>query len=100
MRLVRTLATVGLVVGIVYATIPSYWLLVHPHIAWWRARKARLASVGPLWMLLWVVVAAVTWPWRLMALYATPWTWPGAVTLILAGVWIYSRARHRFSTDQ
>ena len=100
MRLVRTLATVGWIVGIVYATIPCYWLLVHPHISWWRARKARLATVGPLWAGLWLLTGALTWPWRQMTLYSTAWTWLPAVALILLGLWIYSRARHDFSTDQ
>ena len=100
MRLVRALATIGWVVGIVYATIPSYWLLVHPHIDWWRARKARLASVGPLWALLWIVSGAITWRWRQFALYATPGTWLPAAALILLGLWIYTQARHNFSTDQ
>lgn len=97
MRMVHTIAWV---LAIIYATIPSYWLLVHPHIEFWRARRVRLGAVGPLWMLLWVVVGAITWPWRTLALYQVTWMWIPAAALILAGILIYAEARHEFSTDQ
>jgi protein-S-isoprenylcysteine O-methyltransferase Ste14 len=97
MNVVRT---IGWVIGIIYATIPSYWLLVHPHVEWWRRRGARLAGVGPLWMLLWVVMAAITWPWRLITLYSSPWTWLAGVPLIMAGIVVYRGARKNFSVDQ
>ncbi len=95
----RTLDTIAWLIGIVYATVPSYWLLVHARIEFWRRRKARLITVGPQWPLLWVGAAFVTWPWRSLALYRTPWTWIPAALLILTGLRIYSRARHEFSTD-
>ncbi len=94
------LYTAGWIIGIIYATIPTYWLLVHPRIEFWRMRGARLVTVGPLWMLLWVVTGAITWPWRMVALYRTPWAWIAAVVLIAVGLAIYSRARHDFTTDQ
>lgn len=94
------LRTVGWILAIVYSTIPSYWLLVHPHIEWWRRRRARLALVGPLWLLLWLAAGAITWPWRRVVLYAVPWPWIPAVVLIAAGLFVYTRARQDFSTDQ
>jgi len=94
------LYTTAWVIAIIYATIPCYWLLVHPHIDFWRARKVRLGMVGPLWVLLWVVAGAITWPWRTVALYRAEWAWIPAAALILAGIVIYSRARHDFTTDQ
>lgn len=94
------LRTVGWIVAIVYSTIPSYWLLVHPRIDWWRRRRARLALVGPLWLLLWLAAGAITWPWRQVALYAVPGAWIPAAALIAAGLFVYSRARQNFSTDQ
>ena len=92
--------TIAWIIGIIYATIPSYWLLVHPHIEWWRRRGARLGTVGPLWMLLWAIVAALTWHWRHAQIYRQPWAWLPALALILAGLSIYRGARHKFSTDQ
>ncbi len=94
------LCTAAWMIAIVYATVPSYWLLVHPQIDFWRARRARLIVVGPLWIGLWLIVAAITWPWRVLALYRTPWTWIPAVALIFTGLAIYTQARHGFSTDQ
>lgn len=94
------LRTIAWIIASVYATIPSYWLLVHPQIEWWRRRRARLALVGPLWMLLWLVAGAITWPWRYALLYDGRWAWIPAVALIATGMFIYSRARQDFSTDQ
>ncbi len=94
------LYTLGWIIAIIYATIPSYWLLVHPRIEFWRARRARLITVGPLWVMLWVIAGAITWRWRLVVLYRTWWTWMLGGALLLLGFWIYSRARHDFSTDQ
>lgn len=94
------LHTVAWAIAIIYATIPCYWLLVHPHIDFWRARRVRLGMVGPLWVLLWLVAGAITWPWRTVALYRAGWAWIPAAGLILTGIVIYSRARHDFSTDQ
>ena len=100
MTIANIVRTVGWVVGIVYSTIPSYWLLVHPHVEWWRRRGAKLSRVGPLWLLLWVAIGAITWPWRQWALYGSAWTWIAGVPLILAGFVVYRGARENFSTDQ
>jgi protein-S-isoprenylcysteine O-methyltransferase Ste14 len=96
----RALHIAAWLIAIIYATVPSYWLLVHPHIDFWRARNVRLSMVGPLWMALWLIVGALTWPWRTLALYRTGWAWIPAAALILAGILIYTRARHDFSADQ
>ena len=91
---------VGWAIGIVYATIPSYWLLVHPGVEWWRRRGTRLATVGPLWMLLWVIMGAITWRWRLIALYQSPWSWLVGAPLIAAGLLVYRAAGENFTTNQ
>jgi protein-S-isoprenylcysteine O-methyltransferase Ste14 len=96
----NVLYTIAWLLAIVYATIPSYWLLVHPHIEFWRARQVRLSRLGLLWTTMWVVVGAVTWPWRMVVLYRAVWTWIPAVALILTGIVVYTRARHDFSADQ
>ncbi len=96
----RAIYTLAWLIAIIYSTIPSYWLLVHPRIEFWRARGARLSTVGPLWAVLWLIAGLITWPWRLVALYHTPWTWIPAAALILTGLFIYSRARRDFTTDQ
>jgi protein-S-isoprenylcysteine O-methyltransferase Ste14 len=99
-RLMRVLYTIVWVVAIIYATIPSYWLLVHPIIHFWRGRRVRLSTVGPLWVALWLIAGLITWPWRLVTLYRTPWAWIPGGLLIFTGLWIYSRARQDFTADQ
>jgi protein-S-isoprenylcysteine O-methyltransferase Ste14 len=96
----RALYTIAWLIAIVYATIPSYWLLVHPNIEFWRARNVRLSRVGPLWVMLWVLVGLITWPWRTVTLYRNASAWIPAVILIFSGPYIYSRARHDFTADQ
>lgn len=86
--------------AIVYSTIPSYWLLVHPLIRHWRLRRARLSRVGPLWMLLWLLVAAATWPWRRILLYDLRWPWIPAVALFAVGIYLYARGHRDFTRDQ
>ncbi len=94
------LRTIGWIIAIIYSTIPSYWLLVHPNIDWWRHRQARLSLVGPLWFLLWLAMGAITWRWRSIVLYDMPWAWIPAVVLIVAGIIVYRGALVQFSTDQ
>jgi protein-S-isoprenylcysteine O-methyltransferase Ste14 len=96
----RALYTAAWVIAIIYATVPSYWLLVHPHVEFWRARKVRLSMVGPLWIALWMIAGAITWPWRMRTLYRAGWAWLPAVGLILTGILIYASARRDFSADQ
>ncbi len=98
MNALRTLAWVA---AIVYATVPSYWLIVHPRARRWaQGGGRRLSTVGPLWMLLWLLAGALTWRWRRMSLYDLPWTWAPGGALILTGLLIYVFARQNFSTDQ
>lgn len=87
-------------VAIVYATIPAYWLLVHPWVGFWRRRGAALRQVGPLWMLLWLVAGLATRPWVHLHLYRSPLAWiPGGLLLLAAG-FLYRGARPGFSLDQ
>lgn len=98
---VKVLRTLAWAVGIVYATIPSYWLIVHPRARGWAARGGkRLAVVGPTWPLLWIATAAVTWRWRRKTFYTARWTWAPAALFIGTGLVLYAFARRDFSTDQ
>jgi len=85
----------------VYATIPSFWLLIHPWAARWRERKrSPYVVLLPAWVGMWVVCGAVTLPWRQVKLYSTPGTWIPAVFLFGVGLWIYSQSGKGFSAKQ
>ncbi len=95
------LRILGWVLAIIYATIPAYWLMVHPRARRWAQAGGRsLVTIGPLWMLLWLVAGILTWPWHRLPLYTLGWTWIPGGALIGAGLLLYIFARQNFSTDQ
>jgi len=95
------LRTIGWLFAIVLSTIPAYWLLVHPRAEYWRSRRgARFRILGPLWVAIWVAVAAITWPWRHVLLYDNALSWLGAAPFFAAGFYLYHRGRIRFSFAQ
>jgi protein-S-isoprenylcysteine O-methyltransferase Ste14 len=98
MYLLRTLGWLGCVV---YSTIPSFWLMVHPRAHRWRTRvRSPFRVLVPAWTTMWIGVGCLTGPWRHVSLYATPWSWVPAVALFLLGFFIYSRAGAHFSWAQ
>lgn len=87
------------IAALIYATVPAYWLLVHPFVGFWRGRGATLKGVGPLWMLLWIVAGLITHRWLDHFFYRSAWSLL-ALILLGTGLYIYSGARRQFSTDQ
>jgi len=84
---------------VVYATIPSFWLLIHPHADYWRLRKrSPYRLLIPVWLGMGVLLAVITAPYRKLSLYTAAWTWAPAVVLFAAGLWIYKRSAAGFST--
>jgi protein-S-isoprenylcysteine O-methyltransferase Ste14 len=92
--------TIAWIAGTVYSTVPSYWLLVHRNIGYWRSRRTPLSRVGPFWFLLWVLMGTVTWRWRHLAVYRSPWIWIPAGALIAIGLALYWPAVQKFTHDQ
>ncbi len=88
----------------VYSTVPLFWIVIHPNIAWWRRRKKQghpaYKAVLPLWVGMWICIGAVSWPWRNLFLYRTPLAWIAGVLLIFSGLFLYSRGRQGFSPLQ
>jgi protein-S-isoprenylcysteine O-methyltransferase Ste14 len=86
---------------VVYATIPSFWLVIHPRANYWRLQKGSpYRLLIPLWITMWIALGAITAPWREVALYASAWTWVPAVVLFAAGIWIYACSGAGFSPAQ
>jgi len=95
------LRTLGWLSCVIYSTIPSFWLMIHPRAQRWRERKrSPFRVLLPAWLLMWFVMAALTAPWRSVAFYSTRWTWFPAVLLFAVGIFTYSSAGAHFSWSQ
>jgi protein-S-isoprenylcysteine O-methyltransferase Ste14 len=95
------LRTVGWLAGIVYASIPSFWFLIHSRVAHWRARRrSPFLVLLPLWLAIWIVLGLLTAPWRRVVLYSTPLAWIPGVLLLATGLWIYLQSGKQFSPAQ
>ncbi len=99
MRPMRSvLETVGWLAAVVYSSIPSFWLVIHPQADYWRARqKSPYRVLLPAWVGMWIALALLTRPWRRVHIYETNWSWAVAALLFATGIYIYSRARRQFT---
>jgi protein-S-isoprenylcysteine O-methyltransferase Ste14 len=73
----------------VYATIPAYWLMVHPFAAYWRTAQYKLKLLAPIWILMWCLAWAASYPWRNLALYTYAGTWVAAPLLWSVSIFMY-----------
>jgi len=94
----QILRAIGWILCCVYATIPAFWLMIHPRVEYWRSRPGSPYRVLlPLWVGMWVAFALVTAPWRNVLVYDTEWTLIPAFVLFAAGLWVYRRSGSHFS---
>ena len=99
--MLSVLETTGWIVCVVYATIPLFWLMIHPRADYWRMRPGSPYGVlVPVWMGMWVGLGVLTSPWRSTALYDRVWSWIPAGLLFALGFWIYRQAGAHFSWKQ
>jgi len=75
----RAVLTLAWLVGTIYATIPLFWLIIHPCAERLRARRSQHHIIIPAWFGMMAVVYFMTWPWREAVLYHAPATWLAAV---------------------
>ena len=95
------LQTVGWLAVIVYTSIPSFWLLIHPRVKYWRSRqKSPYRLLIPVWTTMWIALGILTAPWRRILIYETGWTWIPAAFLFLLGFWLYKSSGKHFSGAQ
>ncbi len=97
---VRILLIIVWIVGIIYATIPAFWIAVHPFVHYWRSRRR---NPFPLLLTIWLamIMAGVllTWPWHERRLYTTPLAWIPAALLFACAIFIYRRTGRAFGRD-
>jgi protein-S-isoprenylcysteine O-methyltransferase Ste14 len=97
----QTLRTVGWIACIIYSTIPNFWLLIHPRVKYWRSRpRSPYRILLPVWIAMWLLLAAVTEHWRYLTLYHRSWCWTPAATLFGAGLVLYKLSGIGFSPAQ
>ncbi len=95
------LRTLGWLACVIYSTIPSFWLMVHPRAHRWReSERSPFRVLVPAWVVMWIGVGALTATWRGIALYSTPWNWILAALLFAVGIYIYSQSGAQFSLAQ
>ncbi len=88
----------GWIVCCVYATIPAFWLMIHPFAQFWRSRMHSPHRILlPAWITLWMIAGAVTAPRRSVVLYRNSWMLVPAAFLFIEGVWIYVQSGKGFS---
>jgi protein-S-isoprenylcysteine O-methyltransferase Ste14 len=95
------LETIGWIACLVYATIPSFWLVIHPRAHYWRSRsRSPYRVLLPVWIAMGMVLGLGTARWRHATLYSSLWMWIPALALFLAGFLIYFQAGKNFSGKQ
>jgi steroid 5-alpha reductase family enzyme len=98
MQLLRILSWI--VCGI-YATIPCYWMMVHPFAGRWRTARYKLAVLAPLWVGMWCAAWAVSYPWRDTLLFGNlvrnPAGWAAAPLLWAVSIFMYVNAGRELS---
>jgi protein-S-isoprenylcysteine O-methyltransferase Ste14 len=98
------LRTVGWLACCIYASVPSFWLVIHPRADKWRSRHRQHRPVYkvlvPLWVGMWVLLFALTYTWRNVAVFHWRYSWLIAIFFFAAGIFLYVRARRGFSPLQ
>jgi protein-S-isoprenylcysteine O-methyltransferase Ste14 len=86
---------------ILYASVPLFWLMIHPRVEYWRRwAKSPYRVLVPAWVGSWIAVGLVTAPWRDVALYNDGRAWWPAGMLLGCGFAIYVAVAGRFGAAQ
>jgi protein-S-isoprenylcysteine O-methyltransferase Ste14 len=86
---------------VVYSTIPSFWLLIHPRVQYWRSRtRSPYLILLPVWIGMWLAAAGITVHWRAVKLYDNSWLWIPAAALFASGIWLYWQSSKNFTAQQ
>jgi protein-S-isoprenylcysteine O-methyltransferase Ste14 len=90
----KTAETLAWLIAIVYATIPAYWLAVHPFARFWQNRRGKVfPMLGLIWLALWIVAGFATAAYRHQRLWPA-WSWIAWVILFALTVRVYRKIGH------
>lgn len=85
----------------IYATIPLFWLMIHPFADWWRARhRAPLKVLAPLWIVLWIVAWMLSYAWLSSVLITNLWIAVLAVPCWMISFFVYFGGKRHFTLTQ
>jgi protein-S-isoprenylcysteine O-methyltransferase Ste14 len=97
----KSLPTAAWIACVVYATVPSFWLVIHRRVEHWRSRRrSPYRLLIPMWTGMWVICGVASWPWRHLQLHRTSWSPIPAAIVFAIGLWIYRRSGAGFSARQ
>ena len=96
--LLENLALLGCAV---YATIPAFWLTLHPFAKHWRTRgRDTFKTILPLWLLYIAIAALAISPWRHTHLYQSTIAFIAGAILVVTGLLLYVLASRNFTHVQ
>ena len=99
--MLHLLLTLTWIAGIIYSTIPVFWLAVHPFAHIWALRKGKIYPLlGLLWLTLMIAAAAVTWRWRYGTLYQTSWSLLPGATFFALDIFLLCNIGKDFGRDR
>jgi protein-S-isoprenylcysteine O-methyltransferase Ste14 len=88
------------IAGIVYSTIPAFWLVVHPFARFWREKRGKIYPLlGLIWLAMWIGAGWVTAPYRHDRLWPE-WSWIGWLMLLALGISVYHRIGSSFGRNK
>ena len=96
----QTLRIISWIACGIYATIPAYWMMVHPFASRWRTARYKLKLLAPLWVVMWCISWGASYPWRNALLYRNPGIWVTAPLLWAVSVFMYVNAGRELSFMQ
>jgi len=95
------LGTIGWVGCVLYATIPPFWLMIHPRVNSWRSHpRSPYRVLLPVWIGMWFLCGLATFPWRHIQWHPASWSLVPAALFFAAGLWLYKCSASGFSIGQ
>src|SRR5262249_34586387 len=92
--------------GVLYSSVPLFWLAIHPFAGRWRMmRRSPYRVLLPLWLIMIIALAWICWPWQGTELYDPTSGWHRmvalpALCLFSVGLWVYGKTFAEFGAHK